>query len=151
MVKKLGTRVSLTFTFGVMSVWSLLFAYSCTGPPTESFHTNPAEPTGRIDALGANAACYVCHIGFVKEQISKVHLSKDIPCIHCHGLSASHANDENVGATPPDITFERDEIDIMCLKCHSMHTIPGVELSGYQSHPVCTDCHSSHRLNDAAG
>lgn len=151
MVKKLGTGVSLTLTFGVMSVWSLLFAYSCSGPPTDSFHTNPAEPTDQIDALGANAACYVCHIRFVKEQISKVHLSKDITCIHCHGLSASHANDENVGATLPDITFERDEVDILCLKCHTRHTIPSVELSKYQSHPVCTDCHGSHRLNGPAG
>ncbi len=147
MAKKLGTGVSRTLTFGVMSVWSLLLAYSCSGPPTESFDTNP---TGQIDALGANAACYVCHIGFVKEQISKVHLGKDIPCIHCHGLSAAHANDENIGATPPDITFERNEIDIMCLKCHARHTVSSVGLSRYKSHAVCTDCHDSHSLSGPA-
>ena len=150
MAKKLGKGMSLTLVFGVPAVWLLIFAYSCSGPPTDSFHTNPAEPAGQFDALGANAACYVCHIGFVKEQISKVHLSKDITCIHCHGLSASHANDENIGATLPDITFERDEVDIMCLKCHTRHTIPSVELSKYQSHPVCTDCHGTHRLSGPA-
>lgn len=150
MVKKLGTGVSLTLSFGVMLVLSLLFACSCSGPPTESSDTNRSEPSGQIDVLGANAACYVCHIGFVKEQISKVHLSKEIPCIHCHGLSASHANDENIGATRPEITFERDEIDIMCVKCHTRHTIPSVELAKHESHPVCTDCHGRHRFSGAA-
>ncbi len=140
MVKKLGTGVSLTLTFGVMSVWSLLFAYSCSVPPTD-----------QIDALGANAACYVCHIGFVKEQISKVHLSKDLTCIHCHGLSASHANDENIGATPPEITFVRDQVDKMCVECHDRHQISAEDLASHESYPICTDCHGSHRLNGPAG
>ena len=38
--------------------------------------------------------------------------------IHCLGLSASHANDENVGATLPDITFERDEVPEMPHEAH---------------------------------
>ena len=147
MVEKLGKGVSLALVFGVPSVWLLIFAYSCSAPPADGFRTSAAESPGEIDALGANAACYVCHIGFVKEQISKVHLSEDIGCIHCHGLSAPHANDENIGATPPDITFERDEVDTMCLKCHSMHEISAEELARYQSHPVCTDCHGGHRLS----
>ncbi|MHC4646917.1 MAG: cytochrome c3 family protein [Planctomycetota bacterium] len=150
MVKKLGKGVSLRLVFGVPSVWLLISAYSCSGPPTDSSHTNAGGSDGQIDALGANAACYVCHIGFVKEQISKVHLGKDIGCIDCHGLSAPHANDENIGATPPDIMFERDEVDTMCLKCHSRHEISAEELAKYQSHPVCTDCHGSHRLDDSA-
>lgn len=151
MVKKLGKGVSLALVFGVPSVWLLSFAYSCSGPATDSFQTNPGEPGGEVDALGANAACYVCHMGFVKEQISKVHLSEDIGCIDCHGLSAPHANDENIGATPPDIMFERDEVDTMCLKCHSRHKISAEELAKYQSHPVCTDCHGSHWLDNSAG
>ena len=151
MVKKLGKGVSLALVFGVPSVWLLIFAYSCSGPATDSFQTNPGEPDGEVDALGTNAACYVCHMGFVKEQISKVHLSEDIGCIHCHGISAPHANDENIGATPPDMTFERGEVDTMCLKCHSRHEISAEELAKYQSHPVCTDCHGSHRLDNSAG
>ena len=143
MVKKLGKGVSSTLVFGVPSVWVFIFAYSCSAPPPDSLRTNP----GQIDALGPNAACYVCHTGFVKEQISKAHLSEKIGCIDCHGLSAPHANDENVGATPPDIIFGRDEVDTMCLKCHSMHEISAEELAEYQSHPVCTDCHGGHRLS----
>jgi predicted CXXCH cytochrome family protein len=108
---------------------------------------NSSEDAGGIDALGINAACYVCHMGFVKEQISKTHLSKKITCIDCHGLSASHANDENIGATPPDITFEHDQVDKMCLKCHKRHEISTEELAKYQLHPVCTDCHGGHKLN----
>ena len=149
MVKKLGKGMSLTLVFGVVSVWSLLFAYSCSGPSTDSSHAN-AGSADQVDALGPNAACYVCHVGFVKEQISKVHLSNDVTCIQCHGLSAAHANDENIGATPPDITFERDEVDTMCLNCHTRHEISTGKLAKFQSHPVCTDCHGSHRLSGPA-
>jgi len=140
MVKKLGKGVSLALVFGAPSVWLLIFACSCSTPPA-----------GDVDALGANAACYVCHMGFVKEQISKVHLSKDIGCIDCHGLSAPHANDENIGATPPDIVFERHEVDTMCLKCHGRHQISAGKLARYQSYPLCTDCHGRHRLDSSAG
>ena len=31
----------------------------------------------------------------------------EITCVRCHGISAAHANDEDIGATPPDITFKR--------------------------------------------
>jgi predicted CXXCH cytochrome family protein len=90
-------------------------------------------------------------MGFIKEQISKVHLREEITCINCHGLSASHANDENIGATPPDIRFARNQIDTMCVECHDRHKISADELAGYESYPVCTDCHGSHRLDGSAG
>ncbi|MHC4624504.1 MAG: cytochrome c3 family protein [Planctomycetota bacterium] len=147
MVEKLGKGVSLALVFGVQSVWLLVVACSCSAPPPDSLHTNAAG----VDALGANAACYVCHIGFVKEQISKVHLSKEIACIHCHGLSAAHANDENIGATPPDTVFERDGVDMMCLGCHKRHDISTEKLAEFQVPPVCTDCHGAHRLEGSQG
>jgi hypothetical protein len=50
MVKKLGKGVSLALVFGVPSVWLLSFAYSCSGPATDSFQTNPGEPDGEVDA-----------------------------------------------------------------------------------------------------
>jgi predicted CXXCH cytochrome family protein len=112
---------------------------------------NPTEPPGEMDALGVNAACYVCHMGFIKEEITKTHLDKNVTCIRCHGLSAAHANDENVGATPPDTVYERDGVDVLCLECHERHNISTEELAEFQVRPVCTDCHGSHRLDNSAG
>jgi len=147
MVKKLGNGVSLSLVSSVASVCCLIFAFSCDRPVGEGSDANPAVCGDEIEKLGANAACYVCHMGFVKETISKVHLSQGVTCIDCHGLSAGHANDENIGATPPDITFESDQVEKMCLKCHSRHDI-SVE---NKSDPICTDCHGSHRLDGSAG
>ena len=76
--------------------------------------TPSAEPPPEMDPLGMNGACYVCHIPFVKEELAKVHLAEGISCAQCHGLSDKHANDENVGATKPDITFRRDQVDAGC-------------------------------------
>jgi predicted CXXCH cytochrome family protein len=140
MVKKLGKGIGPALVFGVISAGLLILVYSCGSPRTDS-------PDGEVDALGPNAACYVCHIGFVKEKISKVHLSEDVTCIHCHGLSAPHANDEDIGATPPDVTFKHDEVDTMCLECHERHKISAGQLARYESYPVCTDCHGNHRLD----
>jgi len=163
MAKKLGKGMSLTLAFGIIAVCLLIFAYSCSSPSTETLETNLYEQPGEMgpqprknaagnptNPLSVNAACYVCHIDFVKEQISKAHLSKNITCIACHGLSAGHANDENVGATPPDIIFGRDQVDTMCAKCHKRHKISAQDLAKYESRPVCTDCHGSHRIGGAA-
>lgn len=110
------------------------------------------EPT--IDPLSVNANCYVCHTTFVREEISKWHFAEQITCVSCHGLSAAHANDENIGATKPDITYRRDQIDAMCSKeCHTQHDVPAGEvLARFQerkpaaSPVVCTDCHGHHRI-----
>ncbi|HUW19991.1 MAG TPA: cytochrome c3 family protein [Sedimentisphaerales bacterium] len=150
MVKKLGKGMSLTLVFAV-AVSSLIFAYSCSSPPARTSEMKASETPNEIDSLSVNAACYVCHMSFVKEQISKTHLDKNVTCIRCHGLSAAHANDENVGATPPDITFQRDRIDVMCLECHKRHDMSAEKLAGFQIPPVCTDCHGSHRISGSAG
>ncbi len=110
-----------------------------------------------IDPLGPNAACYVCHMTFVTEEISSQHKAQDIGCIKCHGLSAGHANDEDIGATPPDITYERDKVDAACTACHETHDAPAnkivarfIERKLTDSSPVCTDCHGRHRIAEAA-
>jgi mono/diheme cytochrome c family protein len=36
---------------------------------------------------------------------ANIHLQAKVGCIDCHGISAGHANDEDIGATKPDITF----------------------------------------------
>jgi predicted CXXCH cytochrome family protein len=151
MAKKLGNGMSWVSVLGIVATWFLVLVCSCSLSPTETFGMNASEQLGETDPLSVNAACYMCHMGFVKENISKTHLNKNITCISCHGLSAAHANDENVGATPPDVVFARSEVDIMCLRCHERHKIAAEKLAEQQSELVCTDCHGEHRIERSAG
>ena len=112
---------------------------------------------GQLDPLGANAACYVCHMTYVKEELSKLHLKEEIGCIECHGTSAGHANDENIGATKPDVTFKREQVNTSCRECHEDHNSAPetviarwIELGSPKQLPVCTDCHGKHRIEKAA-
>lgn len=112
------------------------------------------------DPLGPNAACYVCHMTFVGEYLSAVHLNARIGCTHCHGASAGHANDENIGATPPDVVIERGQVNSHCRKCHKTHDVaPEALIARWQEHTrmnrpakplpspvVCTDCHGEHKI-----
>ena len=146
MAEKLGSGMRKILVIGAIAGWvPLTCLCSCNPPPGEMGVAEPAD-SGQFDEtnpIGANAACYVCHMTFVGEELSKTHLQAEITCIRCHGLSAGHANDENVGATPPDITFDRDEVDATCLKCHERHEIE----VAVRKHPsVCTDCHGRHRI-----
>lgn len=109
-----------------------------------------SEQFDETNPVGANAACYVCHMTFVGEELSKTHLQAEITCIRCHGLSAGHANDEDVGATLPDIIFNRNEVDAMCVKCHERHDLVAQEIAVRKHPPVCTDCHGSHRIVQTA-
>lgn len=109
------------------------------------------------DPLGANAACYVCHIPFVKESLSRKHLREKITCTTCHGVSAGHANDEEIGATPPDETYERSEVNGHCRQCHESHDVKPEKVVALflkrgltASEVVCTDCHGTHRIERAA-
>jgi len=119
----------------LLTTAAVMFVCSCS----------PADRTGTAatastegDPLGPNAACYVCHMSFVGEQLTKTHLAKDVTCVGCHGLSAAHANDENIGATKPDRYFTRDQVDAACLSCHQDRTA--------HRDSVCTDCHGKHRI-----
>lgn len=113
----------------------------------------PAEPD-ETDVLGENAGCYVCHTTFVKEELAAAHLKQKIGCVKCHGPSQKHANDENIGASKPDITYRRDQIDASCQKCHTAHDAPAKKvLARFQERklatsrePVCTDCHGTHKV-----
>jgi len=123
------------------------------GEPKDASDDKPAESSETIDPLSVNATCYVCHIAFVREKISRVHFKEEITCIKCHGLSAAHANDEDVGATKPDIVYKRDQVDAMCGKCHEHHDIAATEVVARfverkitESPVVCTDCHGQHRI-----
>jgi len=108
--------------------------------------------------LGANAACYVCHIPFVREELSRVHLEAKVSCVKCHGLSAPHANDEDVGATPPDVVFRRGGVDAMCRECHEEHDVPADQVVARflkrrlprRRPAICTDCHGTHKIEPPA-
>lgn len=109
-----------------------------------------------LDPLGPNAACYVCHMTFVFEELARTHLTEKVTCIECHGLSAAHANDEDIGATKPDIMYKRDEVDASCEKCHEEHDVPAQDVVALflerelkVRKPVCTDCHGMHRIEHA--
>jgi hypothetical protein len=102
---------------------------------------------------------------FVREELSQVHARADVGCIRCHGLSAAHANDENIGATKPDITFDRAEVNPACRKCHPAHDAPpeavlarwrerraaGLAPDVPPMAAVCTDCHGAHKIARPAG
>ena len=123
----------------------------CWGVPADAEGGESAQAT---NPLGPNAACYVCHMTFVREELSRTHLKAKVTCIKCHGLSAKHANDEDIGATKPRRIYSRSKIDAMCRKCHKSHDVPPddviarwLERELDQSPPVCTDCHGSHRID----
>ncbi len=128
-----------------------------TANPTDGDDNGDSEEA-MIDPMGPNSACYVCHMTFVKEEISRIHLAEEIGCVKCHGLSAAHANDEDIGATKPDIMFARNEVDKACGKCHPTHDAPATEVVARfverelpkEPTPVCTDCHGEHRVAEAA-
>jgi len=111
-----------------------------------------------IDPMGPNAACYVCHQTFIFEEMSVVHKAEKVTCIKCHGLSAAHANDEHIGATPPDVRYPREKVDAACAECHEDHDVPAAKvLARFLERkltpcpaPVCTDCHGRHRIPEAA-
>ena len=139
----------------------LLAADSPAGVSTPAAPADAAptdEPPPEMDPLGMNGACYVCHIPFVKEELAKVHLAEGISCAQCHGLSDKHANDENIGATKPDITFRRDQVDAGCEKCHTTHDAPATKVLARfgerklstQSPVICTECHGHHKIDRSA-
>lgn len=118
--------------------------------------TDDADDEVMIDPLGPNSACYVCHTTFVWEELATVHLPEKVTCVKCHGLSAAHANDEDIGATPPDVIFKRSEIDASCNECHEEHDVSArdviarwIERKQPGFSPVCTDCHGMHKIEES--
>ena len=106
-----------------------------------------------LDPMGPNAACYVCHMTFIFEELSKVHLKEKVTCVECHGVSAAHANDEDIGATKPDKMYKRCEISPSCRKCHKEHgakpeevVARWIKIGSPKQEPVCTDCHGTHKI-----
>jgi hypothetical protein len=111
------------------------------------------RPAADENPLAANAGCYVCHMTFVREELAKKHVEKQVPCTKCHGVSAKHANDENIGATRPDVTFTRAQVNAACRACHPRHDVAPEKVivrwkqrGNGRPEPVCTDCHGQHHI-----
>jgi hypothetical protein len=142
------------WALGAAASAGLLMVLSCGPRATEV----------EIDPVGPNAGCYVCHMTFVREELSRTHLKAKVPCVRCHGISAAHANDEDIGATKPDITYRRGQVNSSCRTCHKTHDVapervvalwqerlagkPATQPSARSA--VCTDCHGSHRIARAS-
>ena len=88
------------------------------------------EPTeeevaaANTEAAVENTACFVCHANYMTEFLAGYHAGVNIGCVHCHGESTAHRNDEN-NTTPPEIMYPAEKIDAYCQGCHSTaHDIP---------------------------
>lgn len=169
MALRLRTLLLVSLVMAGLSSWSSappVTAADPTPPTATPASPKPASPKPapaeagpppEVDPLGDNAACYVCHMTFVKEQLAKSHLAEKIACIKCHGLSAKHANDENIGATKPDITFARHQVDKNCAECHDSHDVPATKVLARfverklsaATTAICTDCHGTHKIDRA--
>jgi len=113
-------------------------------------------------AISPNAACYVCHMTFVEEELTVTHQQAGIGCIKCHGLSAAHANDEDVGATPPDKVVKGEKINPFCRDCHKdlddQHEKAMAQklkrknsrpnMASVKQKPICTQCHGQHQISN---
>ena len=153
---------SLAAALLLLSASTLLAADESVGaaakPAQADAAASAAEPPPEMDPLSLNGACYVCHMTFVKEEMAKVHLADGISCAKCHGLSDKHANDENIGATKPDIVFSRDKVDKSCEECHDTHDAPATKVLArfserklsLQKPVICTDCHGTHKIDRSA-
>jgi len=131
--------------------------------------TPPPATEPRVE-IKSNDACYVCHMPFVKEKLATVHAKAKVWCGTCHGPSVAHTENEYIGATPPEIVYEKPEIDRMCGRCHDGKKHPEVAaktrltrlaegkraqeaIKGRQIEPtgVCTDCHGRHWIRPRRG
>ncbi len=104
-----------------------------------------------------NSFCLVCHINFDEEELAADHVAKEVTCMHCHGVSYDHRDDES-HRTPPDVLFGRAEVEPFCKKCHKKHKDQKkadaflAEWDGklrpngrvVRENAVCTDCHGVH-------
>ncbi len=147
MGNRMIVRNSLVLAAGAVAAGLMLFVVGCL------WNSSPKVDLAGSNPLGPNAACYICHMTYVKEPMSRAHLQHKVYCINCHGPSVGHVNDEDIGATKPDIYFKRDQIDASCRKCHATHVAAPrkviarwLERKLTTSPPVCTDCHGLHKI-----
>ena len=79
------------------------------------------------EQVALNAACFVCHGNYEREELVAVHAADEVGCVDCHGASFEHRNDEN-NITPPDVLYPAEKIDASCRDCHDTHDAPATEV-----------------------
>jgi hypothetical protein len=98
-----------------------------------------------------NDRCHVCHINYAEERFAVTHARHGVGCEKCHGQSDDHCGSESHEIAPERI-YARDAVRPACLQCHDPKTLAGQEMHTLnlvttpQAKKVCTDCHSTHRL-----
>jgi hypothetical protein len=110
-----------------------------------------APPSGPV---ADNSRCHVCHITYVREDISVIHARANIGCGDCHGDCDAHIADESWAwggnGTPPEIMYPAAKINPFCMGCHPEDEIDTDQhrdfLSGIAEEKHCTHCHGDHRL-----
>ena len=93
-----------------------------------------------------NSFCLDCHLNYNDEPLAKTHLSAEIGCIKCHGVSSAHIGDENA-TIAPDKIYSRTKINGSCMECHDQDSIDTACAQNIsEKNKVCNDCHGKHRL-----
>jgi hypothetical protein len=129
-----------------------------TGPPPKKQAQEKAKQAAR--AAKANDRCYECHIDFKGEDLVADHEKAGVTCVRCHGHSQPHIDDE-VRATPADVTFRKKAMRVFCLTCHdpatyrkgTMHAVEDAKPSDAKRR-TCAQCHGDHvivRLEEEEG
>ncbi len=157
-----AAAVVLTIVIGV-GVWPLRCQGGEARPRPHSAAAMPPRDVKRRVAVRSNDPCYVCHMPFIEEPLSVVHAKVAVWCGTCHGPSMAHVEDENIGATPADVGFKKDQVDRMCSGCHDpqehrpltqqtrrQRLAEGqkaqrqIKRSKIKATGLCTDCHGHH-------
>ncbi|MHC4180168.1 MAG: hypothetical protein ACYSWU_21905 [Planctomycetota bacterium] len=157
-----AAAVLLTIVIGV-AVVQVRVPGGDTPPRRDDSRCVPAPAAKRQVVVKSNDPCYVCHMPFLEEGLAAVHAKVHVWCGTCHGPSVRHTEDENIGATPPDVVFKKEKVDRMCGQCHDPeeHTIltgkarrarlaeaqkaqRKIKRRKIRVTGVCTDCHGRH-------
>ncbi len=114
------------------------------------------------EEVKSNELCYVCHFDMITEDITNIHLKRNIVCTDCHGPSKHHMHDEML-MTKPDKLFGRSEVAGLCRHCHDddLHKGKEAKIAAFRkewlgkdrqngrvinAESICTDCHGTHNI-----
>ena len=114
------------------------------------------DPDGEDDLLGANAACYVCHTSFVKEDLAKTHLAAKVGCINATACPRSTPT-TRISGPPSPMSFSNAarSTPLAASATRSTNVVPEkiiarfIERKVAKTPVVCTDCHGAHKIDAA--
>ena len=123
------------------------FACQVTGKPRKKRYDKAVVAA----ASKANETCFECHIDFKDEGMTFKHQVAGVSCVHCHGTSLPHMEDE-VRQTPPEVIFKGQAMRAFCLTCHDraghakVTPFHAAEVAKKDKRKACTSCHFDHKL-----